>query len=171
MTLRNPDVTRQGRILRRIGYKSQQIPGGKNRTVADIRLKSFKNFQPEFPRTLKSPIKVNEDIAKNLARPGSYPIFEDGKPVEYEDSVGDVVDHIGDEVREVIKKNDVSQAKANAIEQEFANFQKLVAQSFNSSIRAELLLQEAEMLCRDAGVAPPFADTTTTTPRPSPPRT
>ena len=171
MTLRNPDVTRQGRILRRIGYKSQQIPRGKNRTVADIRLKSFKNFQPEFPRTLKAPIKVNEDIAKNLARPGSYPIFEDGKPVEYEDSVGDVVDHIGDEVREVIKKNDVSQAKANAIEQEFANFQKLAAQSFNSSIRAELLLQEAEMLCREAGVAPPFSDTTTTTPRPSPPRT
>ena len=167
----NLDVELQKRILKRIGYNQPTIPKGRNRTIADIRLKPFKNYQEKFPRSLKSPLDVDEGKAKGAASPDRYPIFEDGRVARYEDTVGEVVTHVGDALTAIIDIGDMNDEQAASVRAEFRNFRALAKQSFDTSIRADLLAREAAILCDEAGIPSiPVEAESTNNRKPAPPR-
>ena len=155
ITLKNPEVIRQGHWLRGVGYKERILKKGKDRTIEDIRLREYKDFQPDLskdlkPASLKRLMTENESRAKSASSPNMYPIFEDNAVVEHEDQVSEVLDHMDKMVDEAIAHGHYTEQQRVDIKNELEAVRKCAKESWESLVAADVLSREADRLAGGA---------------------
>ena len=150
ITLKSPQVNRQRQWVRAVDYRVPERQKAADRTLDDLRLRRFKQFQPPLGRNLRSPVEVDEARAKALAGKHRFPIFEDGELSHHEDTVREVLDELDNTVSEVLERGDYTESQAQEIRRELEKFRALAKAAYESAHKSDVLAEESNRLAEES---------------------
>lgn len=133
-----PVVRDQQEWVAELKAKADFIPPSEKRRQVR-RFVAFQSKAGDGLNTLTPPIYADPAYAESFAKPGRYPVFEDGDPEDYEDTVDEVVSALEMDTTAIAETGAMTAAQAAALREELQEFRQLAKEANAAQYRARRL--------------------------------